>query len=79
MTQYKFPPVVRQLVRKQLASGQFATEDEVLLAALQILETESENRLAVREADEPNPRQAPRAGSVGCLGNLTPTACRRLR
>ena len=50
MTRYKFPPVVRQLVQKQLASGQFATEDEVLLAALQTLETESEDWLAVREA-----------------------------
>ncbi|MFM7166104.1 MAG: type II toxin-antitoxin system ParD family antitoxin [Planctomycetaceae bacterium] len=50
MTRYKFPPVVRHLVQKQLASGQFATEDEVLLAALQTLETESEDWLAVREA-----------------------------
>ncbi|MFM8475840.1 MAG: type II toxin-antitoxin system ParD family antitoxin [Planctomycetaceae bacterium] len=50
MTRYKFPPVVRQLVQKQLASGQFATEDEVLLAALQTLETESEDWLSVREA-----------------------------
>ena len=50
MTRYKFPPVVRQLVQKQLASGQFATEDEVLLAALQTLQTESEDWLAVREA-----------------------------
>lgn len=50
MTEYKFPPAVSDLVRKQLASGQFATEDEVLLAALQTLETESEDWLAVREA-----------------------------
>jgi Arc/MetJ-type ribon-helix-helix transcriptional regulator len=50
MAQYKFPPVVSQLVQKQLATGQFATEDEVLLAALQTLETESEDRIAVREA-----------------------------
>jgi Arc/MetJ-type ribon-helix-helix transcriptional regulator len=50
MTQYKFPPAVRDLVHKQLASGRFATEDEVLLAALQTLETESEDWLAVREA-----------------------------
>ena len=47
MTQYKFPPAVSDLVQKQLASGQFATEDEVLLAALQTLETESEDWLAV--------------------------------
>lgn len=50
MTQYKFPPAVSDLVQKQLATGQFATEDEVLLAALQTLETESEDWLAVREA-----------------------------
>lgn len=50
MTQYKFPPAVSQLIQKQLASGQFATEDEVLLAALQTLETESEDWLGVREA-----------------------------
>ncbi|MFM7837882.1 MAG: type II toxin-antitoxin system ParD family antitoxin [Planctomycetaceae bacterium] len=50
MNRYKFPQVVRHLVQKQLASGQFATEDEVLLAALQTLETESEDWLAVREA-----------------------------
>jgi Arc/MetJ-type ribon-helix-helix transcriptional regulator len=50
MTEYKFPPAVRDLVQKQLASGQFLTEDEVLLAALQTLETESEDWLAVREA-----------------------------
>lgn len=50
MTQYKFPPAVSQLVQKQLASGQFATEDEVLLAALQTMETESEDWQAVREA-----------------------------
>ena len=50
MAQYKFPPVVSQLVQKQLATGQFATEDEVLLAALQTLETESEDWIAVREA-----------------------------
>ena len=50
MTQYKFPPAVSDLLQKQLASGQFATEDEVLLAALQTLETESEDWLAVREA-----------------------------
>jgi Arc/MetJ-type ribon-helix-helix transcriptional regulator len=50
MTEYNFPPAVSDLVQKQLASGQFATEDEVLLAALQTLETESEDWLAVREA-----------------------------
>jgi Arc/MetJ-type ribon-helix-helix transcriptional regulator len=50
MTQYKFPSAVSDLVQKQLASGQFATEDEVLLAALQTLETESEDWLSVREA-----------------------------
>ena len=50
MAQYKFPPRVSQLVQKQLATGQFATDDEVLLAALQTLEAESEDWVAVREA-----------------------------
>ena len=50
MTEYKFPPAVSDLVQKQLASGQFLTDDEVLWAALQTLETESEDWLAVREA-----------------------------
>jgi Arc/MetJ-type ribon-helix-helix transcriptional regulator len=52
MTQYKFPPAVSDLVQKQLASGQFATEDEVLLAALQTLETESEDWLDSLEAGD---------------------------
>ena len=52
MPQYKFPPSVSQLVQKQLASGQFATEDDVLLAALQTLDADSEDWLAVREALE---------------------------
>jgi hypothetical protein len=43
MTQYKVPPVVSQLPQKQLASGQFVTEDEVLSAALQALETDPED------------------------------------
>jgi hypothetical protein len=38
------------LAQQQLASGQFATEDEVLLAALQTPKTESEDWLAICEA-----------------------------
>ncbi len=52
MPQYQFPPSVSQLVQKQLASGQFATEDDVLLAALQTLDADTEDWLAVREALE---------------------------
>ena len=44
MTEYKSPPAVSDLVQQQLASGQFATGAEVLLAALQTLETESDPR-----------------------------------
>ena len=47
---YEFPPQVDELVKKQLDTGNYKSEDDVLLAALQSLETELEDWAAVSEA-----------------------------
>jgi putative addiction module CopG family antidote len=47
---YQFPPDVDQLVRKQMASGSYTTEDELLREALRALREQDEDLLAVREA-----------------------------
>lgn len=49
---YQFPPRVDELVKKQLEAGNYTSEDEVLLAALQSLEGEQEDWAAVSEALE---------------------------
>lgn len=41
---------VSRMVQRQMDSGRYASEDEVLLAALQALEQEQTDDLAVREA-----------------------------
>ncbi|HEY5316142.1 MAG TPA: type II toxin-antitoxin system ParD family antitoxin [Pirellulales bacterium] len=47
---YAFPPDLHQLVEARLASGLYATEDEVLRDALRALAEEDEDLIAVREA-----------------------------
>ena len=50
MSQYKFPPAVSQLLEKHFATGQYSSEDEILEAALQRLDEESDDWAAVKEA-----------------------------
>jgi putative addiction module CopG family antidote len=47
---YSFPPDVDQLVRQQLSSGKYGSEDDVLRDALRALSEEEEDWLAVRDA-----------------------------
>jgi Arc/MetJ-type ribon-helix-helix transcriptional regulator len=46
---YVFPPEIQQLVRAELATGNYASEDEVLLTAMRLLR-HSEEDLAVFKA-----------------------------
>ena len=48
--QYAFPPDLQKLVEGCLASGHYATEDEVLRDAFRALSEEDEDLVAVREA-----------------------------
>lgn len=52
MSAYKFPPSVSELIEKQLATGRYQSEDEVLEAALQRLDDELDDWPAVKEALE---------------------------
>ena len=47
---YQFPSDVQQIVRERMASGKYASEDEVLREALQALAEEEQDVEAVREA-----------------------------
>ena len=47
---YQFPPEVDEIVKRQMASGTYATEDELLLDALQSLESEQRDWRAVEES-----------------------------
>jgi putative addiction module CopG family antidote len=47
---YQFPSDVQQLVRERMASGKYASEDEMLREALQALAEEEQDLEAVREA-----------------------------
>jgi putative addiction module CopG family antidote len=47
---YEFPPDVKQLVRERMASGQYASEDDVLREALQALAEEEADVIAIRQA-----------------------------
>jgi len=47
---YQFPPDVDELVRGRMASGNYATEDELLKEALLALTEQEGDLLAVREA-----------------------------
>lgn len=45
----QFSPTVEQLIRDQMASGKYASEDELLLDALQFLEAEQKDLAAIQE------------------------------
>ena len=49
---YQFPPELDQLVKRQLARGQYDSEDAVLIAAMQSLEQQQEDWAAIREGIE---------------------------
>ncbi len=52
MSMYKFPASVSELIEKQLASGRYQSEDEVLEAALLRLDDESDDWPVVKKAIE---------------------------
>ena len=47
---YPFPPDLQELVLKQMASGRYASEDELLRSALLALDEEEQDLQAVRES-----------------------------
>lgn len=47
---YQFPPDIQELVVQKMASGQYASEDDLLLVALRSLSDEEEDLRAVQEA-----------------------------
>lgn len=47
---YAFPPDVQQRIHERLASGRYATEDDVLRDALDALTCEEQDAAAVQEA-----------------------------
>lgn len=50
MSTHEFSPSVAQLLRRHLDSGHYASEEDVLLAALNALETESRDQTAIEQA-----------------------------
>ena len=46
---HRFPPEVDEIVRRQMATGHFESEDQLLLCALRSLESEQEEWLAIKE------------------------------
>jgi predicted transcriptional regulator len=49
---YQFPPELDELVKRQLDSGQYDTEDAVLIAAMHSLEQQQADLAAIREGIE---------------------------
>lgn len=47
---YQFPPDLQQMISARMASGQYATEDEVLRSALNALSEMDDDVTAIREA-----------------------------
>ena len=47
---YQFPPELEQLVRQQMASGKYSSEDELLRDALESLSAEETELKAIEEA-----------------------------
>jgi Arc/MetJ-type ribon-helix-helix transcriptional regulator len=45
----QFSPIVEKIVREKMATGKYATEDELLLEALQSLDAEDEELRAIQE------------------------------
>jgi Arc/MetJ-type ribon-helix-helix transcriptional regulator len=46
---YQFPPDVDQLVKEQMASGRYTTEDELLREAMTALQRRNEEIAAIQE------------------------------
>jgi antitoxin ParD1/3/4 len=46
---YVFPPELERLVQEQLATGVYASEDEVLLEAMRVLHEQDETIAGIRE------------------------------
>ncbi len=46
---YQFPPELDALIKRQLASGEYESEDAVLIAAMHSLEQQKEDLAAIRE------------------------------
>ena len=46
---YPFPPNVERLVKEHMGSGNYTSEDELLLEALESLRTEAEECAAIQE------------------------------
>lgn len=46
---YSFPPELDRLVRQRLATGEYGSEDEVLLDAMRALQDRDQTIMAIRE------------------------------
>ena len=46
---YQFPPEVEKLVKKQMTTGNYNSEDELLLDALRTLDQRNEDLAAIQE------------------------------
>ena len=46
---YAFPPELDRLVRQKLATGEYGSEDEVLLDAMRALQDRDQTIMAIRE------------------------------
>ncbi len=46
---YLFPPMLDRLIREELATGAYASEDDVLVAAMQALRDRDETIAGIRE------------------------------
>jgi len=46
---YQFPPELDELVKRQLATGQYDSEDDVLIDALRSLQRQKEDLAAIQE------------------------------
>jgi predicted transcriptional regulator len=62
---YPFPPMLDQLVREELATGVYRSEDEVLVEAMQALRDRNEATAGIREGLSDLD-----AGRVRSLGNV---------
>ena len=49
---YQFPPELDELVKRQLATGQYDSEDDVLLDALRSLQRQQDDLAAIEEGIE---------------------------
>ena len=50
MSEYNFPASVSHLIEKQLATVRYSSENEILEAALQRLDEESDDWVAIKES-----------------------------